>query len=296
MNGKHTLVGVGLSVVAVVGLVTALELNGDSTSVTASRTGTTTSMVEVPPSATFTTTTAVPTTATTTTTPPPSTVTAPSTGVLPPTGSTALPPPGTTPGTTAGPGAGEPPDLRSGSHGPAVVALEQRLDDLGYWLGAPDDDFDDSTSHAVVAFQKLHGLTPDGIAGDITMEALAIAGRATPRSRTSHVLEIDLTHQVLVVADEGAVTFLLDVSTGRVAGTTPVGRYSVTREIDGYRRSPLGVLYRPKYIVGGVAVHGYPSVPPFPASHGCVRTTNEAMDWLWQSQMMPVGASVWVYR
>ena len=32
------------------------------------------------------------------------------------------------------------------------------------------------------------------------------------------------------------------------------------RQIDGYRYAPLGTLYRPKYVYGGVAIHGYTSV------------------------------------
>jgi lipoprotein-anchoring transpeptidase ErfK/SrfK len=31
------------------------------------------------------------------------------------------------------------------------------------------------------------------------------------------------------------------------------------------------VLYFPSYFLRGFAVHGYPSVPAYPASHGCVR-------------------------
>jgi hypothetical protein len=43
-------------------------------------------------------------------------------------------------------------------------------------------------------------------------------------------------------------------------------------------------------------VHGYPDVPPpYPASHGCVRVTNAAMDWLWSSGNLLVGQPVWVY-
>ena len=45
-------------------------------------------------------------------------------------------------------------------------------------------------------------------------------------------------------------------------------------EIDGWRDAPLGMLWRPKYFNGGIAVHGAPSVPPYPASHGCVRMRN----------------------
>ena len=31
------------------------------------------------------------------------------------------------------------------------------------------------------------------------------------------------------------------------------------------------VLYYPMYFLRGFAIHGYPDVPAYPASHGCVR-------------------------
>jgi hypothetical protein len=186
--------------------------------------------------------------------------------------------------------------LRAGAVGPDVARLEGQLTGLGFWLGTPDERFDTTTAHAVVAFQKIAGLPRDGVVGDRTAAALASATVPTPRSPTGHLLEIDLTHQVLIVAHEGAALAVLDISSGRVAGTTPTGRFVITRQIEGYHRAPLGVLYRPKYFFQGVAVHGYPSVPPNPASHGCVRTTNAAMDWLWTSGVAPIGTAVWVYR
>jgi hypothetical protein len=67
-------------------------------------------------------------------------------------------------------------------------------------------------------------------------------------------------------------------------------------EVDEYDPGPLGVLYRPKYFIRGVAVHGYPNVPAVPASHGCVRVTNAAMDWLWASGVMAMGTPVWAIR
>jgi len=222
-----------------------------------------------------TTTTAATTTTTAATTA--TTATAPSTG---PTTTAPAPPAG----------------LRTGATGPEVTRLQQRLAGLGFWLGAADGVFSAVTAHAVVAFQKLAGLPPDGIVGPDTSAALEAAGPPRPRSSAGHELEIDLTHQVLIVADGGAATAVLDVSTGRVAGTTPTGRFTVTRQVDGYDHSPLGVLYRPKYFYRGVAVHGYPSVPPTPASHGCVRTIDAAMDWLWSSGAAPIGTAVWVYR
>jgi lipoprotein-anchoring transpeptidase ErfK/SrfK len=50
--------------------------------------------------------------------------------------------------------------------------------------------------------------------------------------------------------------------------------------VDGLDEAPLGTLYRPLYFVGGWAVHGSPSVPGYPASHGCVRTADADQDFL----------------
>ena len=54
--------------------------------------------------------------------------------------------------------------------------------------------------------------------------------------------------------------------------------------------------YRPRYFHSdGIAVHGYDSVPSYPASHGCVRVTEPAMDFIWAEKLMPVGSEVWVH-
>jgi N-acetylmuramoyl-L-alanine amidase len=185
--------------------------------------------------------------------------------------------------------------MQRGTTGAAVEALQTRLLGLGYWLDGAHGAFDDSTVHAVVAFQKAQGLQRDGIVGPLTASALATATRLAPRSRTGHVIEIDLTRQLLLDSRDGHVTWVFDTSTGAVPGTTPSGRWEVYRQVDGYDPSPLGVLYRPKYFHGGVAIHGYPNVPPYPASHGCVRVTNEAIDWLWAHGEVPIGTDVWVY-
>ena len=54
------------------------------------------------------------------------------------------------------------PYLRVGSRGPSVYALEQRLHELHYDLGAADGYYGVDTADAVVAFQKLHGLARTG--------------------------------------------------------------------------------------------------------------------------------------
>ena len=70
---------------------------------------------------------------------------------------------------------------------------------------------------------------------------------------------------------------------------TPDGFHRVERERpEGWWEGDLGQIYRPKYFVGGVAVHGSNSVPNYPASHGCVRVTIQAMDFIWEKGLMPM--------
>lgn len=185
--------------------------------------------------------------------------------------------------------------LHMGDEGPAVVALHERLLELGYWLPTVDAAFDASTHHAVVALQKAAGITRDGIVGPATHRVLDRGVRPQPRSMTGTVIEVDRASQLLLLVDDGELRWVLDTSTGDAEHTTPAGWFSIDWEIDGYRHAPLGTLYRPKYFHGGIAIHGYPSVPPYPASHGCVRVTNAAMDWLWANDEAPIGRTVRVY-
>jgi lipoprotein-anchoring transpeptidase ErfK/SrfK len=45
----------------------------------------------------------------------------------------------------------------------------------------------------------------------------------------------------------------------------------VLRRVRGWDPGPHGALYNPLYFNGGIAFHGFGSVPLRPASHGCVR-------------------------
>ncbi len=42
-------------------------------------------------------------------------------------------------------------------------------------------------------------------------------------------------------------------------------------------------------------MHGAPNVPPYPASHGCARVTDAAMNWIWSTNQIPLKTKVWVY-
>ncbi|GAA1232263.1 L,D-transpeptidase family protein [Oryzihumus leptocrescens] len=196
------------------------------------------------------------------------------------------------------------PTLSAGSRGTAVISLQQRLSALGYWCGAVDGVFGDLTRQAVVAAQKVAGLTRDGVCGPLTWSALDRGVRPVPQSRSGHVVEVDKAHQVLLVVDSGRVSRTFNTSTGSGQSywssgawhlaVTPLGTFRVFRQVNGWDASPLGQLYRPKYFNGGIALHGYPSVPAYPASHGCVRVSIPAMDLFWSTGTMPIGTTVLV--
>ncbi|HET9729382.1 MAG TPA: L,D-transpeptidase family protein [Acidimicrobiia bacterium] len=186
--------------------------------------------------------------------------------------------------------------LREGASGPDVAALQRRLRDLGYWLDDANGVYDTTTAHAVVAFQKSGALERDGVVGPLTRAALERASRVTPRSSLGHVIEIDKRRQLLLDVFDGRVRWVFDTSTGATGWTTPTGYWHIFRQVDGWDPSPLGMLYRSKYFRGGIAIHGYPSVPPYPASHGCVRVINPAIDWMWANNELPIGTAVWVYE
>ncbi|MDP1818317.1 MAG: L,D-transpeptidase family protein [Acidimicrobiales bacterium] len=210
---------------------------------------------------------------------------------LPPTTTTTAAPTTTT--TTASPATPPVADgsLRPGDDSPEIVALQQRLSELGFWLGEPGGGYGRLTTQAVMAFQKANGLERDGIAGPATRAALATAGRPVPQS-TADGIEIDLARQLLFVLDGGEVRWVLNTSTGAAGTRTPRGAFAVDSEIDGVRHAPLGNLYRPKYFNGGIAVHGSPSIPGYAASHGCARLSNSAMDLLWASGLVELGTAV----
>ena len=202
----------------------------------------------------------------------------------------------------------KPQKLKAGSKGPAVLAVQQRLTELGYWNGKADGNFGGTTQQAVYALQKAAGIGRDGSVGPITQKALDQGVRPTARSKagSGYLVEIDLTKQLLMFVKGGQVIATLNTSTGSnqhyvykgdtFLADTPTGHFKVGRQIDGVRHGPLGDLYRPKYFNGGIAVHGSPSIPPYPASHGCSRVSNAAINWIWSTNKLPLKTPVWVYR
>jgi PKD repeat protein len=181
------------------------------------------------------------------------------------------------------------PRLAVGSAGPSVLALNQSLHRLHIALGAVDSSFGLDTRDAVVAFQKLHGLPRTGAVDGRFWRYLLAA--ATPRARYpfgDHI-EVSKPRQVLFVVRDGRVVFITHVSTG-ATGNTPVGRWHIYSKVPGWL--PDG-MFDSSFFLRGFAIHGYPEVPFYPGSHGCVRVPVWLAPRLYQYD--PPGSTVYVY-
>ena len=198
--------------------------------------------------------------------------------------------------------------------GPSTQFSQEKLLELGFWLADPNGKFDDTTAQAVMAFQKYFQLRPTGninVATAFLLERMTIPAVATTKEGT--LAEVDKSRQLLFIVQDGITTYVMNTSTGddrayeepdgntpgvMIKGTavTPVGSFKIDRERpDGWWIGDLGQIYRPKYFIGGVAIHGSMSVPAYPASHGCVRVTVKAMDFIWDNDILPRGTQVLVY-
>ena len=158
------------------------------------------------------------------------------------------------------------PALAAGSRGPAVRFLERRLGRLHYLLLNENASFGADTRDAVYAFQKIQRLARTGVVGTTMWNALAHAH--SPRaSRGGTHIEVHKPRQVLFEVHGGRVIHVVNTSTG-LTGNTPVGRWRIYHKDPG--SNSLGMLDS-LYFTGAYAVHGYHSVPPYQASHGCAR-------------------------
>ncbi len=194
--------------------------------------------------------------------------------------------------------------LYQGLSGPDVLAVERRLAALRYDVGRVDGYYDYDLRHAVTAFQKVERLPRTGrwTAAERTRVAHPLGLRTRYRTGVLSV-EVDVTRQVMVLARNGVVLKIVDVSTGseqvyyqqgvRQVAHTPRGSFRIYRKINGIRVSQLGELYKPSYFFKGWAIHGNGSVPTYPASHGCVRITNNVANRLFAT--LAIGTRVFVY-
>ncbi len=180
---------------------------------------------------------------------------------------------------------------------------ERLLSNLGYWTGAVDGLFDPVTRSALIAFQKWEGRP---ITGRLTLDELeAIRTSASPKAREpgyAHV-EVALDRQILMLVNDQDAVRVLPVSTGTgkpfvdegetSIAYTPRGRFLVYRKGVGWEKGPLGSVYYPNDISGGISIHGSGNVPLEPASHGCIRIPMFAAREV--SKLLKLGTIVLVY-
>lgn len=181
---------------------------------------------------------------------------------------------------------------------------ERRLSEMGFWTGPVDGVIDSTTQLALITFQKWEGRRITGRLTRAELNAIRSATSPEPKDPGYRHVEVDLDRQVLLLTnDEGAITTILPVSTGsgkhykekRMSGLayTPRGRFRIYGKLSGWRRSPLGLLFYPNYFSDGLAIHGNPSVPHSPRSHGCVRIPMFAAPEI--SRQLPIGTILLIY-
>ena len=187
-----------------------------------------------------------------------------------------------------------------------IKQAEQWLKELGYWTGPVDGVWDGAARHALIAFQKLSGARPTGRLTRAEHNALSVAVPPRPKELSGGLhVEVDIGRQVLFLVDsDGKVGNILPISSGtgkrfkepgypEAMAVTPCARLEVYQKLAGWRKSPLGEMYNPLYVVGGIAIHGSTDVPAHPASHGCIRVPMYASPLL--ARMVPVGTPVLIY-
>ncbi|HYM63671.1 MAG TPA: L,D-transpeptidase family protein [Gaiellaceae bacterium] len=159
------------------------------------------------------------------------------------------------------------PSLSRRSRGGSVRLLERMLRDRHYAIPRVDSVYGYDTVEAVWAFQKVYRLPRTGRVTPALWRRLSRVGAPSAQVRHGDHIEVDKTRQILFEVRDGRVVNVLHISTG-ATGNTPVGAWRVYSKLRGY--NALGMYYS-LFFLGGFAIHGYHSVPPYPASHGCVR-------------------------
>ncbi|HEX2295779.1 MAG TPA: polysaccharide deacetylase family protein [Actinomycetota bacterium] len=196
--------------------------------------------------------------------------------------------------------------LKAGSSGGEVAYLQKTLNEISYPAGRRDGSFGYQTQQAVYAFEKVKGLTRDGVVTPQQMTQIALSRRPVvpSKGKPRSFVDVDVSRQVLFEVEKGRVTHTLPISSGneeyytvdgqRYKAHTPRGSFTIERKIEGVRVSRLGKLYDPSYFVGGYAIHGSQSVPVYPASHGCVRIPMYVRKAFFRRT--PIGKAVFVHN
>jgi len=183
------------------------------------------------------------------------------------------------------------PDLALGDRGRAVRLLHRLLREQGY--RAPKGRrFTAATGRTVVAFRKVNRMAWTQRASPEVLPRL-LRGRGAFKLRhpgAGRHVEVDLERQVMVLAAGGKPRHTFHISSGKQSTPSDRGHFRFYLRTPGY--NSLGMLDS-VYYNRGEAIHGYRSVPAYPASNGCIRTpipdARFIYDWV------RPGMSIYVY-
>jgi lipoprotein-anchoring transpeptidase ErfK/SrfK len=181
-----------------------------------------------------------------------------------------------------------------GSRGVHVLLLQRALARLHFAVPVTGY-FDSGTARAVTAFRKTNSMGTTGFASK-SVYAKIFRGQGTyklryPKAgkRGKHV-EFDWSRQVLVLAQRGRPYRIYHSSSGAPATPTVFGKFNFYLQTPGTNAKGM---VDSSYFIRGYAIHGYASVPTYPASHGCLRVpipnARQIFDWV------DIGDPIYVY-
>jgi L,D-transpeptidase catalytic domain len=183
------------------------------------------------------------------------------------------------------------PSLGQGERGRAVRLLNRLLRKRGY--RAPKGRrFTGATASAVLAFRKVNRMVPTRRASPPVLARL-LRGRGAFKlrhPRAGRHVEVDLRRQVMALASGGKPRYTFHISSGKWSTPTDRGHFRFYRRQPGY--NSLGMLDS-VYYNRGEAIHGYRSVPTYPASHGCIRSPSPDARFIYN--WVRLGMSIYVY-
>jgi peptidoglycan hydrolase-like protein with peptidoglycan-binding domain len=183
----------------------------------------------------------------------------------------------------------------AGERGVKVLLLQRALLSQGFATPVTGY-YDDGTARAVLAFRKTNELGRDGYAtGEVYGKLLRGRGayelRYPKAGKHGKHVEFDWSRQVLVLARKGKPYRTYHTSSGAPATPTVFGTYRFYLKTPG--TNAKGMVHS-SYFIRGYAIHGYASVPTYPASHGCLRVPipNAAQIYSW----VDIGDPIYLYE
>ena len=188
-------------------------------------------------------------------------------------------------------------DARTGDEGAHVAALQAMLRRLKMYRGEVNGRFGVETQVAVMTFHKYFRLDRSWeFEARDWWHALEMSDDHGIPDRPSEPdrVEIDIGRQLLFIVRDHEVTDISAISSGGsytywsernqadVRAATPRGDFPLLWFGSGWREDTTTGWWVYNYwaFTPYYGLHGYRTVPAYPASHGCVRVTTWDADWL----------------